>query len=282
MRIRTVKPEFFNHEGIFDAEHETNLPLRLAFIGLWCAADREGRFKWESRRLKTQIMPYDLCDFSRVLDALMTRGFIVKYATETGEYGCIPSFSRHQVVNNRERDSELPEPNDANICDACLTREPRDDHASKAEGKGREGNMERKGKDSSCPISSDESEALDLIWKSATSKGKERSSKVKLAKEWKKIPKDQKPTLEQLSVSLTAWGKSQKWQEGYSEGIHIWVQDQQWQNEPLPYDRQKQKQVSFGMKTTIADRHPNEMKSSSMLEQLRKKSTSYQNETTND
>jgi len=119
MRIRTIKPEFFNHEGIFDAEHETKLPLRLAFIGLWCAADREGRFKWESRRLKTQIMPYDSCDFSRVLDALTTRGFIVKYATESGEYGCIPSFNRHQVINNRERDSELPEPNDDNLCDAC-------------------------------------------------------------------------------------------------------------------------------------------------------------------
>lgn len=62
MRIRTIKPEFFNHEAIFELEKSTKLPLRLAYIGLWCAADREGRFKWEPRRLGVQIMPYDGVD----------------------------------------------------------------------------------------------------------------------------------------------------------------------------------------------------------------------------
>lgn len=165
MRIRTIKPPFFLHEGIFDAETETGLPLRLAFIGLWCAADREGRFKWSPRRLKTEILPYDEVDFSRVLDALTTRGFIVRYACPTrengvdgdqliGEYGVIPSFKKHQVINHKEKPSELPKPSyecsnvDADNCnkttytrgprvpDACLTRGlPR----AHEEGKGREG-----------------------------------------------------------------------------------------------------------------------------------------------
>jgi len=147
MRIRTVKPEFFNHEGIYDAEHETKLPLRLSFIGLWCVADREGRFKWEPRRLKVKILPYDSIDFSRVLDALHTRGFIVKYASESETFGCIPSFNRHQVINNRERPSELPDPYDCYVCDASATREARDEHAGKEEGKGKEGNKERKGRE---------------------------------------------------------------------------------------------------------------------------------------
>jgi hypothetical protein len=138
MRIRTIKPEFFIHEGLFEAEKESKLPLRLAFIGLWCAADREGRFKWEPRRLGVQIMPYDHIDFSRVLDALTTRGFIQRYASESRDFGCIPSFARHQVINNRERESELPEPPPLKDSDACGTREPRVDHAGKAEGKGRE------------------------------------------------------------------------------------------------------------------------------------------------
>jgi len=94
MRIRTIKPEFFLHEGLFEAERATKLPLRLAFAGLWCAADREGRFKWEPRRLGVQILPYDNADFARVLDALATRGFIRKYALGTAEYGVIPSFTR--------------------------------------------------------------------------------------------------------------------------------------------------------------------------------------------
>jgi len=147
MRIRTIKPEFFNHEGIYDAEHETKLPLRLAFIGLWCVADREGRFKWEPRRLKVKILPYDSIDFSRVLDALNTRGFIVKYASESETFGCIPSFNRHQVINNRERPSELPDPYECYVCDASATRVARDEHAGKEEGKGREGNKEGKGKE---------------------------------------------------------------------------------------------------------------------------------------
>jgi hypothetical protein len=110
MRIRTVKPEFFLHDGLFEAEKEAGLPLRVAFIGLWCAADREGRFRWEPRRLGAAIMPYDGVDFSRVLDALATHGFLVRYACNDVGYGYIPSFGRHQFVNPREKPSQLPAP----------------------------------------------------------------------------------------------------------------------------------------------------------------------------
>jgi hypothetical protein len=145
MRIRTIKPEFFTHEGIYSAEVESGLPLRIAFAGLWCAADREGRFKWEPRRLGVQILPYDLIDFSRVLDALVTRGFIVKYRVGNEDFALIPSFVKHQVINNREKASELPEPLKTNDSDACPTRDSRVPHACKAEGKGKEGNKEGKG-----------------------------------------------------------------------------------------------------------------------------------------
>lgn len=148
MRIRTVKPEFFLHGDLYDAEVQSGLPLRLAFIGLWCAADREGRFKWEPRRLKAQILPYDeAVDFSRVLHALATRGFIRHYASSGAEFGDIPSFLRHQVINNRESASILPKHDDDN---ELVTRAPRVPNAcptplnlDQGEGNGREG----KGKD---------------------------------------------------------------------------------------------------------------------------------------
>ena len=148
MRIRTIKPEFFHHEGLFEAELETKLPLRVAFAGLWCIADREGRFKWEPRRIGVQVLPYDDVDFSRVLDALATRAFVLKYRVGDACFGWIPSFLKHQVINNRESQSILPDP-EGNIeqtpinteeIDACPTRAPRDDHAGQGEGKGREGN----------------------------------------------------------------------------------------------------------------------------------------------
>lgn len=150
MRIRTIKPEFFMHDGLFDAEHETGLPVRVAFIGLWCAADREGRFRWEPRRLGASILPYDCVDFSRVLDALTTRGFVVRYASHDSEFGVIPSFVRHQVINNRESASVIPAPEELNEIEG-LTRAARVDDATvtrtvhaRVEGKeGKEGNKER-------------------------------------------------------------------------------------------------------------------------------------------
>jgi len=145
-RIRTIKPDFFRHEGLFEAEKETGLPLRVAFAGLWTAADREGRFRWSPRALKLDCLPYDEVDFSRVLHALGTRGFIVKYAVDGTEFGAIPSWNDHQAINNKERASDIPEYNENN----ALTCEPRVNDAtatremnSQGEGKGREG--ERKG-----------------------------------------------------------------------------------------------------------------------------------------
>lgn len=144
-RIRTVKPEFFRHADLYEAEKETGLPLRLAFAGLWTAADREGRFKWKPRELKLDCLPHDEVDFSRVLDALSTRGWVVRYAVNGIEYGAIPTWGTHQVINNREKASEFPAPNENNT----LTREARVNDASttplvqvQVEGKGREGEKE--------------------------------------------------------------------------------------------------------------------------------------------
>ena len=98
MRIRTVKPEFFVHAEIADLEREIGLPIRLAYIGLW----------WTPRRLGVQILPYDNVDFEAIMDALEGAGFIEKYEVGDNTYGCVPSFPRHQVINNREVDSSIP------------------------------------------------------------------------------------------------------------------------------------------------------------------------------
>lgn len=131
-RIRTIKPEAHLDEDLWDAEQETGLPLFRAFTGLWCHADREGRFEWRPRPLKAGILPYWEGDFSRVLDALATRGFIVKYASGGREYGYIRTFKGHQFINNREPASSLPDPQetvssceDARVTGASPTRDGR-------------------------------------------------------------------------------------------------------------------------------------------------------------
>ena len=128
-RIRTIKPDFFRHLELYQAEIETGLPLRVAFAGLWTVADREGRFRWQPAVLKLDVLPFDNLDFSRVLDACLTRGFVVKYEVKGLQYGLIPTFKKHQIVNNREKESILPEPE--NIADIIvdLTRASRVPHA---------------------------------------------------------------------------------------------------------------------------------------------------------
>lgn len=151
-RIRTIKPEFFKHSGLFDLEQETALPIRLAFAGLWTCSDRDGRFKWRPRELKIDILPYDECDFSRVLDALETRGYIVKYASGTEHFGYVPTWTEHQFINNKEPKSGLPNPPENQAVDVNVTREPRVEDVSDTrgvkEGKGKEGKgKEGKGKE---------------------------------------------------------------------------------------------------------------------------------------
>ena len=111
-RIRTVKPELFKHEDLFDAEQNSKLPLRLAFIGLFTVADREGRFKWRPRTLKLDILPHDFIDFATILDALEHAGFIERYEIEGEIYGWIPTFTKHQRFTGKEAETKslLPPP----------------------------------------------------------------------------------------------------------------------------------------------------------------------------
>ena len=154
-RIRTVKPELAAHEGMYDLEVDTGLPMRFAWVMLFTACDREGRFPWRPRTLKAGILPHDDVDFSRVLDAWLTRGFVVKYRVGDAWFGSIPTWRKHQVINNRESASDIPDSTQADEliqqafqpdANASGTRDARDDDASgtrdqsrKAERKGREG-----------------------------------------------------------------------------------------------------------------------------------------------
>jgi hypothetical protein len=229
MRIRTIKPEFFHHEGLFDLERETGLPVRVAFAGLWCAADREGRFKWEARRLGVQILPYDQVDFARVLDALTTRGFIRRYASGTGTFGVIPSFLDHQVINNREKDSELPEPLEYLDPDASVTREPRVDHAGKAEGKGKEGkgkegNMEGRVPDASSLYLLTQ---FDQFWAAYPKK----TGRGDAEKSWARM----RPPLDDVLDALGWQSQQQSWVKEKGQFIPMpstWINQKRWLDQP--------------------------------------------------
>jgi len=130
-RIRTIKPEFFTSEDIVGLT-----PIaRLFYVSLWCEADREGRLSWRPGTLKMRYLPGDDCDVDTVATELIDAGLIVLYEHDGKTYAEIPTFKKHQVINNRESDSVIP----ARVPDAST----RVKAEGRKEWKGREG-MERK------------------------------------------------------------------------------------------------------------------------------------------
>jgi len=243
-RIRTVKPELFRHEGLYELEAETGLPVRLAFAGLFTASDRGGYFKWRPRELKLDVMPYDLIDFSRVMDALGTRGFLVRYRVGDEWFGLIPTFTKHQVINNRERVSDLPQIEDAeeiydfspNENKDLLTRDLRVNDASatregnvQGEGKGREGKGTGKGttRDSSFD------QFFEKFWKLYPNKvGKPKAmAKLKLINPDGKLD-------EAIMEGLARHCVSQGWLKDNGEFIPhptTWLNRQGWEDEVKPH-----------------------------------------------
>lgn len=214
-RIRTVKPEFFRHHKLFLAEKETKLPLRLAFAGLWTVADRAGRFKWEPIQIKLDCLPYDDIDFSRVLDALESRGFVMKYAN--GRLGLIPGFNRHQVINNKERESQIVPPSKeesdawASRCDALSESLFLDQGERKGkEGKGREA------------LPSVEFEAF---WVQYPARKGKKAGKLEAWKQWQKV----NPTGDLLNKIMVSVRSIQK--EEYPKDACRWLSGQRWDDE---------------------------------------------------
>ena len=150
-RIRSIKPEFFRHHDLYLAESEYGLPLRVAFSGLWLCADKEGRFKWQPKQLKLDVLPYDELDFLNVLIALEETGFIQYYQHEGKEYGVIPTFKEHQRITGTEaqNESKLPCPpttyEKGNIKETLRKHQGNTKEVQEREGKGKGIGREGKG-----------------------------------------------------------------------------------------------------------------------------------------
>jgi hypothetical protein len=104
-RIRTIKPDFFFDEKVSELDHKS----RLAFIGLWCYADKEGRMEDKPKVLKAKLFPYENVDFDKILDALTVSEFIIRYTAESKKYILINNFCKHQRPHHTEKDSEIPD-----------------------------------------------------------------------------------------------------------------------------------------------------------------------------
>jgi hypothetical protein len=104
MRSRVLRPGFFENEELALLGSKA----QILFAGLWCFADREGRFKWIPKLIKAKVFPYTQCNVPQLLDTLAASGFVIQYSVNGKEYGYIPTFLEHQRIHPRESRSKLP------------------------------------------------------------------------------------------------------------------------------------------------------------------------------
>lgn len=142
-RIRTVKPDFFRHEGLQDLEiAQPGKHVMLVFAGLWGHCDKLGRFEWRPRTLKLDILPFLSFDMTETLDCLESAGFLQRYSVAGKEYGEIATFSEHQRVGGKEAQEPAKHPDPISETeghDKGSNGEATGKHSGLQEGKGREG-----------------------------------------------------------------------------------------------------------------------------------------------
>ncbi|MBP9728649.1 MAG: hypothetical protein KBD23_00700 [Gammaproteobacteria bacterium] len=175
-RIRTVKPQLFKHEWLYQTEKETQLPIRLGFIGLFGLCDGEGYFKWQPGRMRAEVFPYESVDCEALLEALRGAHFIEKFVFEGESFGRIPSWLKHQLMGDQEPETGFPRllpsgevvpgfveledfENNDNLCDGLSLKAHRFGREGKGKGRGGKG---RKGKGRKVKGSGRERQALVL------------------------------------------------------------------------------------------------------------------------
>lgn len=104
MRARNIKPGFFKNEDLAELE-----PIdRLFFIGMWCAADREGRIIDRPKRIKMDVLPCDNYDAEEGIAKLASLGLVERYEADGKRVIQIVNFLKHQSPHGMEGDSQLP------------------------------------------------------------------------------------------------------------------------------------------------------------------------------
>ena len=106
MRIRSIKPEFWESESLGRVSREA----RLLFIGLFSCCDDVGRARASSRLLASRLYPYDDDAFKKLpgwISELEKQGCIRQYQVDGEAYIDIPKWQNHQKIDKPSA-SKLP------------------------------------------------------------------------------------------------------------------------------------------------------------------------------
>jgi hypothetical protein len=107
MRIRTIKPEFWESESLGSVSREA----RLLFVGLFSCCDDFGRTRASARLLASRLFPYDADAIRLVpkwLEELKEKGCVRVYKIEGETFLDIPKWENHQKIDKPSK-SKIPE-----------------------------------------------------------------------------------------------------------------------------------------------------------------------------
>ncbi len=222
-RIRSIKPDFFLDDEI------TLLPaqIQLAFIGLWCHADKSGRLEDKPRHLKAVIFPYTEIDMESTLERLAnhpkTEGqpFITRYSMNGHKYIQVNSFYKHQRPHHTEKASIIPlnTPIDNRLLPVTpqINQEGKEAVLKEAVLKEavlkEEGTVIGKGKRKRREYPAD----FDLFWKIHPKGGKDAAYKAME----KFLPDEEE--LNRWAKKLEVYKQTAKWKEGISPNMSTWI-----------------------------------------------------------
>ena len=108
-RIRTVKPEFFQHEEMASLSPHA----RLLAIALLQIADRFGRLRWVPMAIHAHAFPYEpKVKIEALASELESIGYLKRWQAIGKSWAWIVAFQSHQVITGTETKNKIrtPEP----------------------------------------------------------------------------------------------------------------------------------------------------------------------------
>lgn len=105
-RARNIKPGFFTNDVLGELPALT----RLLFAGIWTLCDREGRLEDRPKKIRAEVLPYDVCDPEEMLQSLEKTGFIRRYEVDGVRVIQVLAWHKHQNPHVKEAASTLPAP----------------------------------------------------------------------------------------------------------------------------------------------------------------------------
>ena len=105
-RSRNIKPGFFTNDVLGELPALT----RLLFAGIWTLCDREGRLEDRPKKIRAEVLPYDVCDAEEMLQSLEKAGFLHRYEADGQHVIQVIAWHKHQNPHLKETASTLPSP----------------------------------------------------------------------------------------------------------------------------------------------------------------------------